>query len=62
MRKRAPETSPGPERDAQDQRHDSSRRGEHRYPDSQQRPAERVARQERDALKSRLARRKGGKP
>ncbi len=49
------------ERDAQDQGHDSDRRGEHRYPDAHQRPAERQARQERDDLKGHLARRKNHK-
>lgn len=46
----------------QDQRHESDRRGEHRYPDAHQRPAERVARQARDDLKSKLTQRKSGRP
>jgi hypothetical protein len=41
-------------RDALDQRHDSDRRGEHRYPDTHQRPEERQAREERDDLKDKL--------
>jgi hypothetical protein len=41
-------------RDALDQRHESDRRGEHRYPDTHQRPAERQAREQRDDLKDKL--------
>jgi hypothetical protein len=46
-------------RDRLDERHDSDRRGEHRYADEHQTPAERRARQERDELKARLSRQNG---
>ena len=42
-------------RAALDSSHESSRRGEHRYPDAHQTNAERQGRDERDALKRRLA-------
>ena len=51
-----PET---PGRDRLDERHDSDRRGEHRYSDEHQTPEERRARQERDELKARLSRQNG---
>lgn len=41
-------------RAALDSSHESSRRGEHRYPDAHQTDAERKGRDERDALKRRL--------
>lgn len=63
MDKHAPSTaSKDRDRDDNDQAHDSDRRGEHRYPDEHQRPAERLARQERDDLKDRLTRSKSGGP
>jgi hypothetical protein len=40
-----------------DASYDSASRGEHRYPDAHQTESEQHARQERDALKRRLARR-----
>jgi hypothetical protein len=43
---------------ASDRQDDSNVRGEHRYPDAHQRPAERLARQDRDDLKERMSRRK----
>ena len=46
-------------RDAADERHDSARRGEHRYPDAGLRPADVRARQKRDDLKERLGAAKG---
>jgi hypothetical protein len=46
-------------RDISDEQHDSNRRGEHRYPDAHQKPAERQARQNRDDLKQKLGRRRG---
>jgi hypothetical protein len=55
MPKRPEEDRPGPERDALDQRHSSDNRGEHRYPDAGQTPAERSSRRDRDDLKRRLA-------
>jgi hypothetical protein len=61
MHKHAPDTaSNSRDRAEGDRRHDSDRRGEHRYPDTDQRPAERLARQERDDLKERLTRSKSG--
>jgi hypothetical protein len=45
------------DRDALDHSHESNSRGEHRYPDEHQRPAERQARQDRDELKKRLGQR-----
>lgn len=55
MKKQTPiDGAKDPRRDALDQRHDSDLRGEHRYPDADQRPAERQARQERDDLKDKL--------
>jgi hypothetical protein len=51
----------GRARDISDQEHDSDRRGEHRYPDANQTPAERQARKDRDNLKHKLgARRSSG--
>ena len=41
-------------RAAVDATHDSSARGEHRYPDSEQTEAEQKARNDRDALKRKL--------
>jgi hypothetical protein len=55
MPKRSADDRPGPERDALDQQHSSDARGEHRYPDVGQTPAERSARLDRDELKRRLA-------
>jgi hypothetical protein len=55
MRKRPAGDEPGPERDALDRRHSSDDRGEHRYPDAGQTPAERSSRRNRDDLKRRLA-------
>jgi hypothetical protein len=43
-------------RAAFDTTHDSSARGEHRYPDAHQTDAEQKARRERDSLKRRLGR------
>ena len=50
----------GPELAQLDARHDSSTRGEHRYPDANQTAAERDARGTRDELKRRLG--GGGAP
>src|SRR5688572_12683926 len=55
MVKRPADDRPGPERDALDQQHSSDNRGEHRYPDAGQTPAERSSRRDRDDLKRRLA-------
>jgi hypothetical protein len=55
MRKRPAGDESGPERDALDRRHSSDDRGEHRYPDAGQTPAERSSRRDRDDLKRRLA-------
>ena len=41
-----------------DATHDSSARGEHRYPDAQQTEAEQKARHDRDDLKRKLGRRR----
>ena len=42
------------QRAALDNSHESSRRGEHRYPDAHQTTAERKGRDDRDALKQKL--------
>jgi hypothetical protein len=55
MPKRPEDDRPGPERDALDREHSSDHRGEHRYPDAGQTPAERSSRRDRDDLKRRLA-------
>jgi hypothetical protein len=55
MPKQTADDRPGPERDALDRGHNSDDRGEHRYPDVGQTPAERSSRRERDDLKRRLA-------
>ena len=48
-------TKPVNENTQLDESHDSTARGEHRYPDVHQTPAERTARHDRDDLKRRLA-------
>ena len=57
MERRAPKPEPTDrDRNDLDRRHESDRRGEHRYDDAHQRPAERRSRQDRDDLKEKLGR------
>jgi hypothetical protein len=58
-RRSSSDASKGRARDISDQEHDSDRRGEHRYPDANQTPAERQARKDRDDLKHKLGARRG---